>query len=132
MNAYPSAYILYCDKGKISRKNNNHMKTIVSTGFTVSFHENVYEVTFQDMKSSTIDQYFAYLETIFDTTPSDQTICILLHSSQLPSFQNIKMRDQALRAKYARVPFMRLAVIYQDKGHLYFVNLMLRVINMNK
>jgi hypothetical protein len=107
--------------------------TPTNTPFIAIYQDDIHEVIFQDMKSATLDQYFAYVEEVFKTTPQGQRVNVLLNaSSSLPSFQNLSARDRALRAKLKRVPFMRLAILYEKQNHLSFVNMMLRVINMNR
>jgi|GEM_PF-4035993 len=109
------------------------MATPTNTTFIALFQDDVHEVIFKDMKPATLDQYFNYLEDLFKTTPEHQKINILLNTlSGLPSFQNLAAQDRALRARFKRVPFVRLAVIYENEAHLYFINMMLRVINLNR
>jgi hypothetical protein len=101
--------------------------------FTITYEEGIYEIVFQDMKGTTLDQYFSQLEAIFQQTELTKKIYLLLHTTaDLPSFQNLATRDQALRAKLGKVPYVRLAVLYPSQSHHSFVNLMLRVINVNR
>lgn len=109
------------------------MSLPAETPFLVIFQDDIHEVIFKDMKPATLDGYFAYLEDVFKTTPPNQRINILLNaSSDLPSFQSLAARDRALRAQFKRVPFVRLAVVYDQQRHLSFINMMLRVINMSR
>ena len=109
------------------------MVTPVNTPFIVLFQDDIHEVIFKNMKATTLDQYFSYLENLFTTTPLEQRVNVLLNaSSGLPSFKNLAARDRAVRAKFKRVPFLRLAVLYESDSHLYFINTMLRVINVNR
>jgi hypothetical protein len=108
------------------------MSIPATTPFIAIFQDDIHEAIFQNMRSETLDQYFGYLETVFKTTPKDQRVNILLNaSSDLPAFTNLAARDRALRAKFRPAPFVRLAVLYQNQTHLHFINMMLRVINMN-
>lgn len=105
----------------------------VKTPFIALFQDDIHEAIFQDMKPATLDEYFDYLETVFKATPQGQRVNVMLNVlSTLPSFQNLSARDRALRAKLKRVPFVRLAILYEKQPHLYFINMMLRVINMSR
>lgn len=109
------------------------MATPTYTTFIALFQDDVHEVIFKDMKPETLDQYFNYLEDLFKTIPQDQKINILLNTpAGLPSFQNLATRDRAIRAKLKRVPYLRLAALYERDSHLYFINMMLRVINVSR
>jgi hypothetical protein len=102
------------------------------TPFIAIFQDDIHEAIFQNMKPATLDEYFGYLETVFKSNPMGKRVNILLNtSSELPAFKNLANRDRALRAKFRPVPFVRLAVLYERQTHLYFINMMLRVINMN-
>jgi hypothetical protein len=108
------------------------MSLPATTPFIAIFQDDIHEAIFQNMKPATLDQYFGYLETVFRANPVGKRVNILLNaSSELPAFKNLADRDRALRAKFRPVPFVRLAVLYERQTHLYFINMMLRVINMN-
>jgi len=108
------------------------MSMSASTPFIAIFQDDIHEAIFQNMKPATLDEYFGYLETVFKTNPAGKRVNILLNaSSELPAFKNLSVRDRALRAKFRPAPFVRLAVLYEKQTHLYFINMMLRVINMN-
>ena len=108
------------------------MSIPATTPFIAIFQDDIHEAIFQNMRPETLDQYFGYLETVFQTNPVGRRVNILLNaSSELPAFKNLAARDRALRAKFRPAPFVRLAVLYKQQTHLHFINMMLRVINMN-
>lgn len=96
----------------------------VKTPFIALFQDDIHEAIFQGMKSATLDEYFDYLELVFKATPQGQRVNVMLNvSSTLPSFQNLAARDRVLRAKLKRVPFVRLAILYEKQPHLSFINM---------
>lgn len=111
----------------------DYASDLTSSGFSVRCDDGVYEFMIQQLTPAVLDDYFACLESIFDATSPDEIVPIMLYSSAcMPEIQNMAARDAALRAKYERVPFVRLAIMHEDRAHFAVMNLMMRVVNANR
>lgn len=92
-----------------------------------TFHApHVHEFVLHTLQPATLDAFFAQLGQIVENTPPDETIRLLLHTSQISFVQYAVSHRRTMKEKYPHFHRPRIAIVYPQSLQIHFLNMVAR------